>query len=260
MPRRSEYHRPSAASRTSHASTGSRDVVERSAPSTPRSARARPRAPPAPRACAASRPNSRRGVRPVREIARAHVRRGEALVRRAGRRSRRASGSMQAVDQGALGGEVVEHAALGDAGLGGDGVERERGRAVAPDHGRARRRAARCGGSGAAVSARRRRSSPITPTMISAIEASFSAVAGSPRATMPMTRDRGRPGAGPDRVGGADGDVLQDEAEQPEAERVADDDDRGRERLAEAVGGAQRDRRADLDGDGDGEEGAGGMA
>ena len=40
-----------------------------------------------------------------------------------------------AVDEVALGLEVVQQAALGDLGLGGDGVERQRLRAVAADDG-----------------------------------------------------------------------------------------------------------------------------
>ncbi len=90
------------------------------------------------------------------------------------------------VDQGPLGGEVVQHAALGHARLRGDRVERERGRAVAPDHGdgRVEQLHAPAGARHQCVPATL---SPITPATISTIETIFSALAGSPSTTIPIT-------------------------------------------------------------------------
>jgi len=62
--------------------------------------------------------------------------------------------------------------------------------------------------------------SPITPATISAIEASLGAVPGSPSSAIPMMATAAVPGAGPDRVRPADGDVPQHEREQVEADAV----------------------------------------
>src|SRR5262249_25783310 len=94
-------------------------------------------------------------------------------------------------DELALGGEVVEQAALGHARLAGHRVEGEPASALAADH--PRRRGEQPPPGGAARAGRRRGHEdappalrPTTPAMIRAIEASLSAVALSPKAKMPI--------------------------------------------------------------------------
>ena len=62
------------------------------------------------------------------------------------------------------------------------------------------------------------------------------------------------PHPGPDRVGGADRQVAQRQAEEPEADHHRDDGQRRRHRPGEAFGVFQADRPADLEEAGDDEQ------
>jgi hypothetical protein len=77
------------------------------------------------------------GCGPAAHVGRADVAAGERVPARGGDLGveLREPALEHRVEQVALGLEVVKQPALGDAGLGGDGVEREGLRAVAPDHG-----------------------------------------------------------------------------------------------------------------------------
>ena len=130
------------------------------------------------------------------------------------------------VEELALGLEVVEQAALGDAGLGGDGVERERLGAVAAHDRRGRVEQPLAGVAARATQWEPARLRPTTPAMISAEAEQLQGGGGLAEGDDPDRGDQRGADGGPDGVGEADRQVAQHEREHPEREAVADDHER----------------------------------